>query len=292
MEYLNLNHLKHFYTAAKLKSYTEAAKVLYVNQPAVSKSVKALEVELGVQLFQKVGRNIELTRDGEYIYTKCDDIFSQVDTIRNFSKDIDLPLKKTIELLSDDVIATCLFPKCFKEMTSSLTDVRPVVTTGRSEELLPLLKKKKNALGFFFHHSKLPQGLIVYKKLAVSHTLIISREHFNSMRVRTSFIGSKEVHNAKNNSFPTVKKMRKKWAQTQIRYSSNNLLFHKEMVLQGLGVAILPTFLVANELKNGTLKDLLPSENFVFNLKVVKTKELPLNGAMKELISCIQSLVN
>ncbi|MGE3680425.1 MAG: LysR substrate-binding domain-containing protein [Bdellovibrionales bacterium] len=74
--------------------------------------------------------------------------------------------------------------------------------------------------------------------------------------------------------------MRKDDPQVQIKTSSNSLTAHKAMVLRGLGVSILPRFLVAKEIQAGRLKRLYPNEKFEFPLKLVlrKNKSLSRNA--------------
>ncbi|MFD2816748.1 LysR family transcriptional regulator [Paracoccus aerius] len=59
-----LNPLKAFETAARLGSLTLAAEEMNVSQVAVSRQVKVLEDYLGVALFRRLHRGIELTREG------------------------------------------------------------------------------------------------------------------------------------------------------------------------------------------------------------------------------------
>lgn len=56
---------KCFMAVAEHLSFSKAAEVLYVSQPAVSKSINALEAELGVSLFARQGKYVSLTRAGE-----------------------------------------------------------------------------------------------------------------------------------------------------------------------------------------------------------------------------------
>lgn len=70
---MNSTQFHYFMTVAKYESVTKAAEELYVSQPAVSRRISALEDELGVKLFEHVGRNIHLTDCGKEIYDLCCD---------------------------------------------------------------------------------------------------------------------------------------------------------------------------------------------------------------------------
>lgn len=65
---MNLSQLYYFRKLAQLEHYTKAAKELYITQPSLSDSISSLEDELGISLFQREGRNIKLTKDGEEFY--------------------------------------------------------------------------------------------------------------------------------------------------------------------------------------------------------------------------------
>lgn len=65
---MNLPQLYYFRKLAEVQHYTQAAKELYITQPSLSDSIASLEKELGVRLFQKKGRNIELTKYGREFY--------------------------------------------------------------------------------------------------------------------------------------------------------------------------------------------------------------------------------
>jgi DNA-binding transcriptional LysR family regulator len=62
---MTLVQLKHFVTLARLGSFAKASVALFLTQPALSRSIKALEDELGQLLFDRVGRRIELTAFGQ-----------------------------------------------------------------------------------------------------------------------------------------------------------------------------------------------------------------------------------
>lgn len=64
---LNFTTLLYFQKTAELQHMTNAAKELHIAQPALSRSIRGLEDELGVTLFEHYGRNIKLTKNGEIL---------------------------------------------------------------------------------------------------------------------------------------------------------------------------------------------------------------------------------
>lgn len=61
---MDLIHLHYFYVVAKLEHMTQAAETLHIAQPSLSKTISRLEQELDVPLFERRGRNIQLTKYG------------------------------------------------------------------------------------------------------------------------------------------------------------------------------------------------------------------------------------
>ncbi len=65
---ITLRQLKVFETVAQRLSFTQAAKELFLTQPAVSMQVKQLEEQLGVPLFEQLGKRVFLTKAGQEVY--------------------------------------------------------------------------------------------------------------------------------------------------------------------------------------------------------------------------------
>ena len=74
---VNLDLYRVFYTVAKSGSLTKAAEELYISQPAVSRSIKQLETQLGVTLFTRTHRGMVLSAQGGKV------IFAQVERALN-----------------------------------------------------------------------------------------------------------------------------------------------------------------------------------------------------------------
>ena len=76
MDWLNYHHLLYFWTVAKENSVSKAAAALHVAQPTISAQLRSLERSLGQKLFERQGRHLKLTLEGEKVFRYADEIFS------------------------------------------------------------------------------------------------------------------------------------------------------------------------------------------------------------------------
>lgn len=87
MEYVRLDGmdveaLKAFLIVAEAHSFSVAAQQLHLTQPAVSKRVAALESSLGYQLFDRIGRSIQLTEAGQMLLPRARTILAEIEETR------------------------------------------------------------------------------------------------------------------------------------------------------------------------------------------------------------------
>lgn len=90
---MNLSQLYYFRKLAELQHYTRAAKELFITQPTLSGSISSLESELGVSLFQRSGRNVELTKYGaeflEYVTASLEQLDKGIAIMKGYSGESD-----------------------------------------------------------------------------------------------------------------------------------------------------------------------------------------------------------
>lgn len=72
---MNYNHLEYFLVLARTQHYTKAAELLHITQPTLSIAMNNLESDLNVTLFEKVGRNVQLTQSGKEFITYIERAF-------------------------------------------------------------------------------------------------------------------------------------------------------------------------------------------------------------------------
>ena len=84
---MELLQLKYFLAVAESEHMTNTAKQLHIAQPALSQSIRRLEQELGVSLFERAGRGIRLSPAGAYVR---DRVKPAMETLENAARDVQL----------------------------------------------------------------------------------------------------------------------------------------------------------------------------------------------------------
>lgn len=78
---MTLNQLKYFIAVARCLSFTEAARSLFMTQPALSRQIQAMEAELGTQLFVRDKKTLKLTPGGSALYRRLPDFLREYDEL-------------------------------------------------------------------------------------------------------------------------------------------------------------------------------------------------------------------
>ena len=78
---MDLRHMRTFVTVAELGTVSAAAQQLHIAQPALSRQIGDFEQELGLKLFDRVGRRLMLTSDGEQLLTDCEGLLNYASAI-------------------------------------------------------------------------------------------------------------------------------------------------------------------------------------------------------------------
>lgn len=94
---MTLQQLQYFRTLAKVQHYTKAAEILFVSQPSLSYAISELEKELSVPLFEKHGKKIKLSTQGEVFLTYVESSLDQLTKGVNMIKSLN-PLEGNVNL--------------------------------------------------------------------------------------------------------------------------------------------------------------------------------------------------
>lgn len=80
---MELRHLRQFICVARCGSLHHASEILHIAQPAISRTIKALEDEVGLPLFSRHSRGMSLTPAGEALYIEAEEILQRAAALRS-----------------------------------------------------------------------------------------------------------------------------------------------------------------------------------------------------------------
>ena len=95
---MELRHLRYFVAIAEERSFTRAAERLWVAQPGLSTQIRRLESELGVQLFDRHTRGVDLTEAGELFLERARTALAAADAARSTGHDLEEGLVGSVRL--------------------------------------------------------------------------------------------------------------------------------------------------------------------------------------------------
>src|SRR3954464_12030155 len=95
---MELRHLRYFVAIAEERSFTRAAERLWVAQPGLSTQIRRLEAELGIQLFERHTRGVDLTDAGELFLERARTALAAAEEARLTGRDLEARVVGTIRL--------------------------------------------------------------------------------------------------------------------------------------------------------------------------------------------------
>ncbi len=115
---MNLLHMKYAVEVARLGSLGKASETLLIATPNISRSIKELESDLGITIFERTTKGMELTPEGEEFISFAKGILSQIEHIEDFYKN---GVAKKQEF-SISVPRACYISEAFAEFSKSLSE--------------------------------------------------------------------------------------------------------------------------------------------------------------------------
>ncbi|MQY43837.1 LysR family transcriptional regulator [Epibacterium sp. SM1969] len=140
---MNLRELEYLIAVFELKHMSRAAEYCNVSQPTLSTQIKKLEQELGVQLFERTGRQVLPTETGLKIIECARRIITETVTIKELAKAAHDPFSGSYRLGAFPTLASYLFPDLVPLLRHAMPETRLVLIEEKSEQLLEKLLKRQ-----------------------------------------------------------------------------------------------------------------------------------------------------
>jgi len=152
---MELNWLQTFVTAAERRNFRETAEQLHMAQPTVTLHIQKLERALGVELFDRRGRGVQLSAAGERFFRPAQAILQAVEAGRADLSRWRQGYSDRIRIAVSPLVATTVLPRWIQTYRMTHPDTEFSVLVRESDQVLDSLVRGESDLGFsrrLVHH--------------------------------------------------------------------------------------------------------------------------------------------
>ena len=252
-----ISQIEGFMETSRHRNLSRAAEALHVGQPALSARIQALESELNTSLFVRGRHGMELTDAGRAFLPYAERAMGALEAGTNLLSELRRGGTGELVLGAAPAVSTYVLPALLVRFVRRFPNVRLVVRTGHSEEILELALRREIDLGLVreLRHPDVEMRALYEDELV----LVAAGSHRFGDRTT---VGIHELEGARLILFD----------RTSSYYDLTNAFFReagvapggvmeldnidaaKQMVGQGLGIALLPHTSIAAELADGRLR--------------------------------------
>ncbi len=146
-ENMNYEKLKTFIVVAEKKSFSEAAKRLFVTQPTITAQIKALEEELNTKLFERTTQKVSLTQSGFILMNHAKEIVRLNDTARKEITEIDNIVHGELSIGCSFTIGEYIMPEFLKKFKDMYPLIQIKVDITNSNNIISNIKDQRVDVG-------------------------------------------------------------------------------------------------------------------------------------------------
>lgn len=289
---MDIRHITYFVEVAKYKSFTKAAKALYLSQSTLSKVVKDLEEELNVELIDRSTKQIELTEAGEIVLAEGELIMESMNDLSVHLYDLMNLKKGKIKIGIPPIIGFLFFPKIIKGFHSLFPDIKLKISENDSKKVKQEVKDGELDLGVVIlpvDEKEFDVVPVVHGELALfvhhSHPLASKKQvEMTELEHETFVLFKQKLINEL-----VVRECLRAGFRPKIAYEITEWGFISEMIAENLGVSICPKPL-AKKFDEDVIKAIpIVNPTFPWKLGLISKKKKHPSPAVREFIQYISA---
>ena len=144
---MNLRQLEAFRATIRAGSITEAANMMHISQPSVSRLIADLERSAGFPLFARVGRGLTPTVEGQQFYKGVEGMFVGIDRLEDLAKSIRTAQGGTISISTIQSLASIELPSAVGRVYRENPDIRFTINSRNTPAILDAVQMRQVDLG-------------------------------------------------------------------------------------------------------------------------------------------------
>ncbi|WP_088008074.1 LysR family transcriptional regulator [Indiicoccus explosivorum] len=250
--------LEIFVTIAEQKNFTRAGELLHMTPSAVSLSLKSLEKKMGVKLFDRTNKYVQLTEAGQILYTHAKEILIKYEHMYYVVKETDPSLHTPLSIGAAYTFGEYFLPSIIYAFNKKHPGIIPDITIQNSEIIAKKIHRQELDIGFIVEGevSDLDVNINLFSQDQMvivaepNHPLIKNKAvdleilEAETWIIRESGSGTREVTEKLFSQLGIAPKKIMSFGSSQTI---------KESVALGLGISYLSRFVVKKDIQSGTL---------------------------------------
>lgn len=169
--------LEAFVAVTREGSFSRAARKIYRGQPAVTARIKALETELGVRLFDRLGRQVRLTPAGQALLERAGPLMEEWRGLASVVREaITGTLQGPVRIGSGEAALLYLLPEPLRAFRKRHSEVQVIVRNQSKGETLEMLRSGELDFGFRAL-DPVPTGFVYRSSRTFNRVLIAPKDH-------------------------------------------------------------------------------------------------------------------
>lgn len=292
---MEISELLTFIKVAETASFSDAAEQLFVTQPAVSKRIAALESSLELKLFDRIGRQIQLTEAGHQLLPKAKQITAEIKDIKRSLTTQDEELSGELKMATSHHIGLHRLPKALKQYQSDFPNVLIEIDFTQSEDAYQqVLKGEAEVAVITLSNEENPmiESIPIWSDPLM---LVVGEEHelaitasANTQEVDIKALATLPCVLPDKNTFTRQmvdKVLGSQGLKPNVRMSTNNFDTLTMLVSIGWGWSLLPSTLVNQNHKVLAAQDLILERR----LGIIYHKQRTLSRSAEAMISLLKA---
>lgn len=173
---MELRQLQYFVKAAETENFTEAAAAVFITQSTLSQQIKQLEEELGMLLFDRIGKHVRITEAGHVFLPHAHKILNNVQKSKQAI--IELNNATTGELhLGVSYAFTSLLLPALAPFSTKYPGIKIMITYGSPEELEKKLRVAELDMILAFHNESADEDLEMQVLFSSSIVMVVAKNN-------------------------------------------------------------------------------------------------------------------
>lgn len=254
---MEFSALRHFHETARAGSIRRASEILHVAPSSVSRSISALEYDLGAMLFERSKRGMRLTSSGEVLARHTSQIFRNMERVRSSIDDLRGLRRGNVTLFAPEGLVTNFLPEVIADCQRKHPAITFDVSLGSTDRIVQALIDDEADIGITFNGPQ-RQDLVIVAEYIEPLCCIVAPRHALAGR---AMVALDELANyafaLPNTSFGLRRQVDNALFEVKVRpriaLNCNSLELAKQLVMAGEAITFMPGFMVKNEVQCGQL---------------------------------------